>query len=83
MQIARYFIGLDNEILPSLPKHVFGRIVSRALRTLITLLGVLIFTNILAVILESMPSVEKAIPHSLWQLFETLSSGLYRSTFST
>lgn len=36
-------------------------------------MGALIIANILAVILESMASVESAIPHFVWQSFETLS----------
>lgn len=33
----------------------------------------LIFLNILAVVLESIPSVEAAVPHLVWQTFECLS----------
>lgn len=46
---------------------------SSSANTYRTVMGVLIFANILAVILESMPSFQSAIPHSLWQTFETLS----------
>ena len=35
--------------------------------------GVLVAMNILAVILESMVSIEKAVPHWIWQTFETVS----------
>jgi hypothetical protein len=38
-----------------------------------TLIGSLIFLNIAAVILESIDEVQEAVPHGIWQSFETLS----------
>mmetsp|Transcript_21568 Transcript_21568/g.31362 ORF Transcript_21568/g.31362 Transcript_21568/m.31362 type:complete len:1172 (-) Transcript_21568:211-3726(-) len=38
-----------------------------------TFVGALIALNILAVILESVPSIEETVPHAVWQAFETFS----------
>eukprot|EP00606_Chrysophyceae_sp_TOSAG23-5_P001248 GSChrysophyteH2.ASY1.ANO1.921.1 assembled CDS len=41
----------------------------------------LIFANIAAVILESIPEVEKLIPHFYWQTFETLSVLIFTTEY--